>query len=220
MVFRSCRARGWTVAALVALSAFWAPSPCRAYGNPRPYVPQVGDVADYTVSNGDRAEARVVGIEVHGDRTYADIDQIITHQDGSHQETRFRLIRTDTAVALDIPQEGENGHLSPLVYFLSDVAPHDTWVAQQGAFEDADGNPVHYQLVAQLEGIETVRLACGTFPGCYRITYHVAAADAPQQPGTTMTIWFDPRVGIVRTRTVNDQQVTETDLSSYVLQQH
>ncbi|HEY9856960.1 MAG TPA: hypothetical protein V6D05_14550, partial [Stenomitos sp.] len=208
----------WTTGIRVGLSAglsalLWA-MPAAAL--PTPYQPQVGDTLRYALSNGDTATTRVVRIRTEDDRTYAMLERVLEHG-GAQKTSRVTLVRSSEGIAFRLPElEGSGDEQSPLVCYLTQAQINDTWTAQKGAYHDLEGSPTEYRVYAHLEAIETLTVKAGTFPGCYRIAYRTAVPGM-ESPGYTMTVWFKPEVGIVKTRSAQGATTTETELVSYTL---
>lgn len=179
-----------------------------------PYLPQVGDELRYRVSNGDVAIARVIRTRGQGDRTYAQVVQTLLRQGSEPQTARFTLIRTSDGMAIQMPSGTEGLQLSPLVYYLGVVDQKDSWIAQRGTFRDSDGQEVGYELTAELQATETVTVKAGTFEGCSRISYRTNLPTTSSGP-PELTFWVKPEIGIVKTRSVQNGQVTETELLSF-----
>lgn len=205
----------WIRVGLTAgLSAFlWA---LPAMAQPTPYQPQVGDTLRYALSNGDTATTRVVRIRTEDDRTYAMLERVVEHE-GTQKTSRLTMVRSPEGIALRLPElKGSDDEQSPLVCYLTQARINDTWTAQKGAYRDSEGTANEYRVYAHLEAIETLTVKAGTFPGCYRIAYRTAMA-GNETSTSTMTVWFKPEVGIVKTRSAQGEGTTETELVGYTL---
>ncbi|MBI6546101.1 MAG: hypothetical protein HY692_04860, partial [Cyanobacteria bacterium NC_groundwater_1444_Ag_S-0.65um_54_12] len=164
-------------------------------------VPMVGDTLRYVLSNGNRADLEVISLKQHNDQLIATIRQtcLASNGDITNQGT-FDVIRTEDALALDIPGAGDNARLTPLVYFFAPARLNDSWLAQQGFFLDTHGLAIRYRIMARLDAVETVTAPAGTFSGCHRISY-TSTLDEGKATNrvVNLTVWFKPELGIVRT---------------------
>ncbi len=204
--------RIWTLGLGAALiGALIAGQPASA----APYLPQVGDELRYGVSNGDVAITRVIRTRGQGDRTYAQVVQTLVRKGADPQTSRFTVIRTAEGMALQVSSTLEGLQLSPLVYYLQGVSPRESWVAQKGTYRDSEGKEVGYELTAELLGIETVKVEAGTFEDCARISYRTTFSDARQTASSELTFWVKPEIGIIKTRSLQEGKVTETELLSF-----
>jgi hypothetical protein len=180
-----------------------------------PYLPQVGDELRYGVSNGDVAITRVIRTRGQGDRTYAQVVQTLVRKGSDPQMSRFTVIRTGEGMAIQVSPAVEGLQLSPLVYYLQGVNPRESWVAQKGSYRDSDGKEVGYELTAELLGLETVKVEAGTFENCARIAYRTTFTDDRQRASSELTFWVKPEIGIIKTRSLQEGKVTETELLSF-----
>lgn len=184
-----------------------------AYAGETPYLPQVGDELRYGVSNGDVAVTRVIRTRGDGKRTYAQVVQTLLRKGNEPQISRFTVIRTEDGMAIQVEPVADGLRLSPMVYYLAMVDPTDSWVAQKGVYRDSDGNEVGYELKAELQALETIKVKAGVFEGCARIAYRSSLAGQPD--GEELLFWVKPDLGIVKTRSTRAGQVTETELISF-----
>lgn len=191
----------------------WGGGMAVAHAGAAPYLPQVGDELRYSVSNGDTAVTRVIRTRADGKRTYAQVMQTLLRKGHDPQISRFTVIRTEDGMAIQVDPVAGVLRLSPLIYYLAMVDPTDSWVAQKGIYRDADGNEVGYELKAEMQALETVSVRAGVFEGCARIAYRSSLAGAPD--GAEMVFWVKPDLGIVKTRSSQGGQVTETELVSF-----
>ncbi len=180
-----------------------------------PYLPQVGDELRYGISNGDVAITRVIRTRGQGERTYAQVVQTLHRRGADPQTSRFTVIRTAEGMAIQVTPTAEGMQFSPLVYYLKDVEPQDSWVAQKGSYRDASGREVAYELTAELQGLETITVSAGRFEDCARITYRTNLAGAMPGAPAELTFWVKPEIGIIKTRSQQDGKVTETELLSF-----
>lgn len=180
-----------------------------------PYQPQVGDELRYGVSNGDVAITRVIRTRGHGDRVYAQVVQTLLRKGADPQTSRFTVIRTEEGMAIQVSTSMEGLELSPLVYYLKGVAPQESWLAQKGSFRNSNGKTISYELRAELQGLETIRVPAGTFQDCARISYRTRFAEPGSGSDAELIFWVKPEIGIVKTRSLQEGQVTETELLSF-----
>ncbi len=180
-----------------------------------PYLPQVGDELRYGVSNGDVAVTRVIRTRSQGDRVYAQVVQTLLRQGSEPQTTRFTFIRAEEGLAIQVTPIMEGLQLSPLVYYLSVPDATESWTAQKGSYRDSAGQEVGYELTAEFLGLETVKVTAGTFEGCARIAYRSNLAPSSAVRPSEMVFWVKPEIGIVKTRSLQDGRVTETELLSF-----
>lgn len=190
-----------------------------------PFTPRVGDTMRYALTGGDSYVMRVVKIRAEEGRTLALVEQ--THAQGGNQargetgsggEARERMtwVRTDQGMALVLgTPDDDSMEQSPLICYLAKAALRDTWTAQSGRYRDTDGAVTEFRIFARLEAIETVTVPAGTFEGCHRISYQAATRGEEASERTRMQLWFKPDLGIVKTRSVQGDTVTETTLTSY-----
>ncbi|MBO9541598.1 hypothetical protein J7643_13505 [bacterium] len=208
--------RARRAAGLSLFLALGVGAPALAAPAPRaPFTPHVGDTMRYAITGGDSYVMRVVKTRGDDGRTLALVEE--TH-DTPKQETRDRLtwVRTDQGMALVLgPTNDSSMEQSPLICYLANSAPKDTWTAQSGRYRDTDGSVTEFRIFARLEAIETVTVPAGTFAGCYRIAYQAATKGEPASERTRMQLWFKPELGIVKTRSVQGETVTETTLTGY-----
>jgi hypothetical protein len=179
-----------------------------------PYLPQVGDELRYGISNGDVAITRVIRTRGQGERTYAQVVQTLLRKGTDPQTSRFTMIHTAEGVAIQVAPPGDGVQLSPLVYYLQAAAERTSWLAQKGSYRDSDGREVGYELTAELQGHETITVGAGTFEGCARIRYRTKLAGVPQGATSELLFWVKPEIGIVKTRSLQEGKVTETELLS------
>lgn len=179
-------------------------------------VPVAGDSYQYALSTGERVTLEVVRVQPRSDQLVATVREARVRPGGEHEESTFDVIRTPTALALDIPGSADNARLSPLVYFFAPAAVQDSWLAQQGVFLDAAGAAVRYQIQAKLEAIETVTGPAGTFNGCHRISYTSSLDQGlPPDRVTQITLWLHPEIGIVRSYSLSRGQARVTELVQF-----
>ncbi|MNR89283.1 hypothetical protein D3C72_202470 [compost metagenome] len=179
-----------------------------------PYEPQVGDELRYGISNGDVAITRVIRTRGHGERTFAQVIQTLLRKGEDPEMSRFTMIRTAEGMAIQVSSAAEGVQLSPLVYYLQAAGDRDSWVAQKGSYRDSEGKEVGYELTAELQGRETVTVKAGKFEDCARIAYRTKLAGVAQGAGSELVFWVKPEIGIIKTRSLQEGKVTETELLS------
>ena len=193
------------------LGACWAGLPAEA----APYQPQVGDELRYGISNGDVAITRVIRTRGQGERTYAQVVQTLLRKGTDPQTSRFTVIHTAEGMAIQVAAPAEGVQLSPLVYYLQDAGERASWLAQKGSYRDAEGREIGYELTAEFLGNETVSVVAGKFEGCAKIRYRTKLAGVLQGATSELVFWVKPEIGIVKTRSLQEGRVTETELLSF-----
>lgn len=196
-------------AALLTLPATAAPTTLA------PFTLHVGDTLRYAITNGDSYVMRVVKTRAEEGRTLALVEQ--THaQAGAEARERMTWVRTEQGMALVLgAPDDDSMEQSPLICYLAKASPRDTWTAQSGRYRDADGAVTEFRIFARLEAIEPVTVPAGTFTGCHRIAYQAASRGEGASERTRMQLWFKPDLGVVKTRSVQGETVTETALTGY-----
>lgn len=180
------------------------------------FMPVAGDVFRYALSTGEHVTLEIVSVMQRDNQLLAKVRETKLLPGGESRNTTFEIIRTPTALAIDMPAAGDNARISPLVYFFAPANPHDSWTAQQGTFVDPEGSQVRYQLTARLEAIETITSPAGRFEDCRKISYASSLAEGlPADRVTQLTVWLHPRIGIVRSYSLTGGESRLTELVQY-----
>ncbi|HEY9897704.1 MAG TPA: hypothetical protein V6D00_00860 [Pantanalinema sp.] len=180
-----------------------------------PFTPHVGDELRYALTSGDSFVMRVVKTRSEEGRTLALVEESHS-QEGTEARERMTWVRTEQGMALVLgAPDDASMEQSPLICYVAKASPKDTWTAQSGRYRDTDGAVSEFRIFARLEAIETVTVPAGTFAGCHRIAYQAAIRGEGASERTRMQLWFKPDLGIVKTRSVQGETVTETALTGY-----
>jgi hypothetical protein len=180
-----------------------------------PFTPHVGDTLRYALTNGDSYVMRVLKTRAEAGRTLALVEKTRSEASGASSE-RMTWVRTEQGMAMVLSTSDDSGmEQSPLICYVAKAAPKDMWTAQSGRYRDTEGDMTEYRIFARLEAIETVTVPAGTFAGCHRISYQATTREGDMNEATRMVLWFKPDLGIVKTRTVQGETVTETSLTGY-----
>lgn len=183
-----------------------------AWGAPNLYQPSLGDRFRYELSNGDAVETRVIRLHEAPGETIATLERTTMHH-GKPQATRMVMFRSEEGLALKIPLNQEDQtNLSPLIFYWAKAEPQQGWLAQKGQFRNLRGETVPCEIQARYEGRETVTVPAGVFQDCRRITFW----GSPQAENPTlMTLWLQPELGIIKTRSIEGTSSLETELIDY-----